>query len=130
VPRSSADPRRRISVALVAAVALVSGCASGHLLAAARRREYARTIHAVTPTPAGTIVRYTADVTDDAGDVIATVERTATLPPTAADVPLRKLTRTWTAAWVYPVLPLALAADAVVFPLLTALAPLVLIMGD
>jgi hypothetical protein len=117
-------------LAVVTAVALTSGCVSGHLFAAGRRREYARSIHAVTPTRDGTIVRYTADVTDDDGDVIDTVERTAHLPADVQEVPLRDLTHTWTAPWVYPALPLAIAADALVFPLLTVLAPIVLVVGD
>jgi hypothetical protein len=117
-------------LALVAVVTLASGCVSGHLMAAGRRREYARTIHATTPVADGTIVRYTADVTDDDGNPIDTVERTVTVPATDAELTLRDLTRTWTAPWVYPMLPLAVAADAVAFPLLTALAPIVLLVGD
>jgi hypothetical protein len=117
-------------LAAVALVTLASGCVSGHLFAAGRRREYARSIHAVTPTAGATIVDYTADVTDDDGDVIDSLERTTRLPGERNQVALRDLTRTWTAPWVYPVLPLAIAADAVVFPLLTALAPIVIIVGD
>jgi hypothetical protein len=113
----------------VLVVAGVSGCVSGHLLAAGRRREYARSLHGVTRTAAGIDVRYTAEVTDDDGHTLEIVERDARLPPDH-DLALQDLTRTWTAPWVYPLLPPALAADAVVFPTLTLLAPFVLIVGD
>ena len=99
-------------------------------MAAARRREYARSIHAVTPTADGTTVRYTADVTNGEGTVLRSVERTARLPDTPDTVPLRDLTRTWTAPWAYPILPLAIALDTAVFPLLTLMAPIVLVVGE
>jgi len=126
----SADRHCVAAIAVVTLVASASGCVSGHLFAAGRRREYARTIQAVTPVVDGTIVRYTADVTDDDGDLVDTVERTVLLRGARASVPLRDLTRTWTAPWVYPALPLAIALDASVTPLLTILAPIVIIVGD
>jgi hypothetical protein len=122
---SSAD--RCLAVALAV---LASGCVSGHLVAAGRRREYARDLHAVTTTAQGTVVRYTAEVTDDDGHRLDTVERTVRLPPGHGDVAVQDLTRTWTAPVVYPLLPPAIGADVVVFPVLTLLAPIVLIFGD
>lgn len=40
------------------------------------------------------------------------------------------LTRTRTAAWVYPLLPLALAVDAATDPVLLFFAPAVMVLGD
>jgi hypothetical protein len=42
----------------------------------------------------------------------------------------RDLTRVRTAAWVYPLVPLSLAADGFLVPTLTILSPVMLIMGD
>jgi hypothetical protein len=108
---------------------LLPGCVTGHLVAAARRREYAREIHAVTRDAGATHVHYTAEV-DDAGGSRGMVARTARLAPDAAEPPLRDLTRLRTEPWVYPLLPLALAADVVVVPTLVLMSPAVLIVGD
>jgi hypothetical protein len=109
---------------------LLPGCVTGHLVAAARRREYAREIHAVTRDAGATHVHYTAEVVDDAGGSRGMVARTARLAPDAAEPPLRDLTRLRTEPWVYPLLPLALAADVVVVPTLVLMSPAVLIVGD
>jgi hypothetical protein len=129
MPACSRERVRR--AAAVTALALVlPGCVTGHLAAAARRREYAREIHAVTRDDRGTLVRYTAEVTDDAGASLGMVERTARLPPGTHEPALRALTRLRTAAWVYPLVPLALAADVVVVPTLVLMSPAVLVVGD
>ena len=122
--------RDRRLVGTVALAALASGCVTGLLFAAGRRREYARDVRAVTATADGTVVDYTADVTDDDGALLATVERRARLAGHPAAIPVRRLTRTWTAPWVFPLVPVTLALDVVVVPVLTFLAPVVLRTGD
>ena len=129
MPACSREGLRRAAAVTALAIAL-PGCVTGHVVAAARRREYAREIHAVTRDAGGTQVRYTAEVMDDAGASRGTVERTACLPPDAAEPTLRDLTRIRSAAWVYPLLPLALAADVVMVPTLVLMSPAVLVVGD
>jgi len=99
-------------------------------MAAARRREYAREIQAVTRTNGGTVVRYTAEVTNDDGASCGTVERTARLEGDGQGPTLRQLTRTRTEAWVYPLIPLAAAVDVVLIPTLVLMSPAILVFGD
>ena len=122
--------RLRRAAAVTALALALPGCVTGHVMAAARRREYAREIHAVTHDRDGTSVRYTAEVTDDAGASCGMVERTVRLPADAGEPTLRGLTRLRTEPWVYPLLPLTLAADVVVVPTLVLMSPAVLIVGD
>ena len=123
------SPDRRV-VALLVLLGLVPGCVTGHLFAAGCRREYARAIHGVTLRDDTTIVRYTADVTDDNGAPVGTVERTRELPGRRDQIVPRELTRTRTAGWVYPLVPPSLALDVVVVPIVTLLAPIVLVVGE
>ena len=115
----------------MAALALASsGCVTGHVLQAGRRREYAREIHSVTHDGADTVVAYTADVVDDDGVPCGTVERTVRLRATRETPTLRALTRIRTEPWAYALVPVALAADAVVTPTLILMSPAVLVVGD
>ena len=109
---------------------VLPGCLTGHLVAAARRREYAREIQTVSHDERGTVVRYTAEVTDDDGASRGMVERTARVEADAAEPTLRELTRTRTEAWVYPLIPLTLAVDVVLVPTLVLMSPAVLVFGD
>lgn len=118
--------RRRVLAVVVLAVAL-PGCVTGHLLAAGRRREYVREMEPVTKDG---VLRYTAEVTDDAGHPCGTVARAMRLSPDQPVPTARSLTRVRTAAWVYPLVPLSLAADGVMVPTLTLLAPVMLVVGD
>ena len=120
---------RRAAAALAIAVT-VSGCVTGHVLQAARRREYAREIHAVTHEGNDTVVAYTADVVNDDGVPCGTVERTVRLRGTRDAPSLRELTLTRTEPWAWALIPPALAADAVVTPTLILMSPAVLIVGD
>jgi hypothetical protein len=122
--------RARRAVAALAIAATASGCVTGHVLQAGRRREYAREIHAVTHDGGDTIVAYTADVVDDDGVPCGTVERTVRLRGAQAAPSLRELTRTRTEPWAYALVPAALAADAVVTPTLILMSPAVLVVGD
>jgi hypothetical protein len=120
---------RRTVAALVLALA-ASGCVTGHVLQAGRRREYAREIHSVTHDGGDTVVAYTADVVDDDGVPCGTVERTVRLRATQETPTLRALTRVRTEPWAYALVPVALAADAVVTPTLILMSPAVLVFGD
>jgi hypothetical protein len=122
-------PDRRL-VAVVTLALWLSGCVSGHLLAAARRREYAREIRSVTPTDTSTLVAYTAEVVDDDGASVGTVSRTVRLAGRRERVTLRELTRIRTAAWFYPMLPVALALDTIVTPAVVLKSPAPLVVGD
>jgi hypothetical protein len=98
-------------VAALAVAVTASGCVTGHVLQAGRRREYAREIHAVTQDGGETIVAYTADVVDDDG--VPCGDRRAYHPPPRRAGPRRAfatLTRTRTAPWAYALVPAALAA--------------------
>jgi hypothetical protein len=106
------------------------GCVTGHLFAAGRRREYAREMDAPVEEGGARVLRYTAEVTDDAGASCGTVVRTVRLAPDQPIPTRRELTRVRTAAWVYPLVPLSLAADGFMVPTLTVLSPVMLIMGD
>ena len=118
---------------VVAAVALaltVSGCVTGHVLQAGRRREYAREVVRVTQEGGDTVVAYTADVVTDDGVPCGVVERTVRLSGIQEAPPLRLLTRTRTEPWAYALVPVALAADAVVTPTLILMSPAILVVGD
>ena len=120
----------RRAVAALAIAVTASGCVTGHVLQAGRRREYAREIRAVTHEGGDTIVAYTADVVNDDGVPCGTVERSVRLHGAPAAPSLRDLTRTRTEPWAYALVPLALAADAVVTPTLILMSPAVLVVGD
>jgi len=122
--------RRACAVAALALALATSGCVTGHVLQAGRRREYAREIHAVTQDGGDTVIAFTADVVDDAGVPCGTVDRTVRLPGAQPVPPLRELTRTRTEPWAYALVPVALAADAVVTPTLILMSPAVLVVGD
>ena len=171
----------RIAVAVVLAVG-TNGCVTGHLFEAARRWERARAFEQASVDGDRLIVRYLAEVTDDAGRprgerrreaVVALgslhgthvaaedvrVERVGdtgelpgrsvsigtTQPPdgdgpvslvvhdadvAVAPVPANAFTTTWTAGWVYPLIPLALCVDATSVPVLLFFAPGALVIGD
>ena len=129
MPACSRDRCGRV-VGVLALALLLPGCFTGHLLAAARRREYAREIQTVTHGQSGTVVRYTAEVTDDDGASRGMVERTARVEGDGPEPTLRQLTRTRTEAWVYPLIPLALAVDVVLIPTLVLMSPAILVFGD
>ena len=130
MPACSRDRLRR-AAAVGALALLLPGCVTGHLLAAARRREYAREIVEVSRDARGAvIVRYTAEVVDDAGGSRGMVARSARMPADTGEPTLRELTRLRTEAWAYPLLPLAVAADVVVVPTLVLMSPAVLLVGD
>jgi len=114
----------------VALAIALPGCVTGHLFAAGRRREYVREMDAPIDEGGARVLRYTAEVTNDAGASCGTVVRTVRLAPGQAMPTRRDLTRVRTAAWVYPLVPLSLAADGVMVPTLTLLSPVMLIMGD
>ena len=120
----------RRAVAVLAIAVTASGCVTGHVLQAGRRREYAREIHAVTHDGSDTIVAFTADVVDDDGVPCGTVERSIRLRGVQAPPSLRDLTRIRTEPWAYALVPAALAADAVVTPTLILMSPAVLVVGD
>ena len=120
---------RRAAVALAIAVT-ASGCVTGHVLQAGRRREYAREIRSVTHENGDTVIAYTADVVDDAGLPCGTAERTVRLHGDQQAPSLRELTRTRTEPWAYALVPPALVADAVVTPTLILMSPAVLVVGD
>jgi hypothetical protein len=75
--RAFCPDRRAAAIAILAL--WLTGCVSGHLFVAARRREYAREIHAVTPDAGDTRVAFTAEIVDDEGRSLGTVERTLVL---------------------------------------------------
>lgn len=129
MPASWPDRRRRAAGVVLLALAL-PGCVTGHLFEAARRREYAREIDAPIHDGAGTLVRYTAEVTADDGSSRGTVVRTIRLPPGAPPPTPRELTRTRTEPWVYPLVPLTLACDVVAVPTLVLMSPAILLFGD
>ena len=121
---------RSRATAVVALAVLLPGCVTGHVMAAARRREYAREIQSVTRDGAGTVVRYRAEVTDDGGGSRGMVERSVRLARDGGEPTLRQLTGIRTEPWVYPLLPLALASDVVVVPILLLVWPGLLLLGD
>src|SRR5215470_14260708 len=57
-----------------------SGCLSGHLLDAGRRRERPMAIRAASLDGDRLLVRYTTEVTDDAGTPLGAAEGAAALP--------------------------------------------------
>ena len=120
----------RRAVAALAIALTASGCVTGHVLQAGRRREYAREIRAVMHDGEDTVVAYTADVVNDDGIACGTVERTVRLRGTREAPSLRELTRTRTEPWAYALVPAALAADAVVTPTLILMSPAILVVGD
>ena len=120
----------RSAVADLIIAATASGCVTGHVLQAGRRREYAREIRAVTHEEGDTVVTYTADVVTDDGVACGTVERIARLRGMRDAPSLRELTRTRTEPWAWALVPPALVADAVVTPTLILMSPAVLVVGD
>jgi len=120
----------RRAVAALAIAVTASGCVTGHVLQAGRRREYAREVHAVTHEGNDTVVAYTADVVNDDGVPCGTVERTVRLSGTRDAPSLRELTRTRTEPWAWALVPPALIADAVVTPTLILMSPAILVVGD
>jgi hypothetical protein len=116
-------------VALALALSM-SGCVTGHVLQAGRRREYAREIRTITHEDGDTVVAYTADVVDDDGAPCGTIDRTVRLSGARAAPTLRELTRIRTETWAYALVPPALMADVVVTPTLILMSPAVLVFGD
>jgi hypothetical protein len=70
--------RRPVALALLATV--LPGCVSGHLLDAARRRERPVAVTAAAVDGDRLVVRYTAEVQNDAGDRLGTVDGAAAIP--------------------------------------------------
>jgi len=67
-------------VALALLAAVLPGCVSGHLLDAARRRERPIAVTAAAVDGDRLVVRYTAEVQNDAGDRIGTADGAAAIP--------------------------------------------------
>ena len=107
-----------------------TGCFTGQLFAYGRRREYATEILSAAPSRRGTALRYVVDVTDDQGRPLATGERTACLAAPPDAIALDDLTRIRTAPWVYPMVPVTLALDALAVPFLVVMSPAVLVVGE
>src|SRR5215468_7788456 len=74
-----ASCRRRRPAAL-ALLAVLPGCVSGHLLDAARRRERPIAVTAAAVDGDQLVVRYTAEVQNDAGDRLGTTNGAAAIP--------------------------------------------------
>ena len=126
----AACSRRRGTAAAVACALALSGCVTGHVLQAGRRVEYAREIEAAPAGDGSTVVEYRAEITADDGTPVGSAVRTRRLACAPDDVRPGDLTRTWMAPWVYPLVPLTLAADAVVVPTLLLMSPAILLVGD
>jgi len=75
-----ASSRRRRPAALALLAALLPGCVSGHLLDAARRRERPVAVTAAAVDGDRLVVRYTAEVQNDAGDRLGTADGAAAIP--------------------------------------------------
>ncbi len=189
---------RNLRLVVLMIVGALPGCLSGHLLDAARRRERPLAIREASLDRDRLVLRYTAEVTNDAGTVLGVVDAAAAIPlaalrapvspradalspawqppgqvargepvalarstavddrsvgavlgvlqedgrdtalvwhdgpaaPPWAPVPTGALTRVHTAPWAWPAMPLALAADAVVTPVLVIFAPAVMLLGE
>src|SRR5262249_58836768 len=76
-----ASSRRRRPAALALLAALLPGCVSGHLLDAARRRERPIAVTAAAVDGDRLVIRYTAEVQNDAGDRLGTADGAAAIPP-------------------------------------------------
>ena len=75
---ASCRSHRPAALALLAAV--LPGCVSGHLLDAARRRERPVAVTAAAVDGDRLVVRYTAEVQNDAGERLGTTEGAAAVP--------------------------------------------------
>lgn len=176
---ASSTDARALALALVALFA--SGCMTGHLLDAGRRREEVVAYHDAFIVDDRLVLGYRARVSDDHGAplgmrelwaaVALAVLRAPRVPPVdafpvawlegppAAGARARleidradgrdtsfvlddgagtayarfysgALTRIHTAPWVYPLLPLAVVADAATNPVLLLFAPAVICVGE
>lgn len=81
---------------------MLPGCMTGHLFAAARRRERPVTIMAAGAEPGDLVVVYTAEVTDDDGAVLGTVARAAAVPWAAVTAPASPAADAVAVTWVAP----------------------------
>lgn len=81
---------------------MLPGCVTGHLFAAARRRERPVTIMAAGVEPGHLVVAYTAEVTDDDGALLGTVARAAAVPWAAVTAPVSPAADAVTVTWVEP----------------------------
>ena len=75
-----ASSRRRRPAALALLAAVLPGCVSGHLLDAARRRERPIAVTGAAVDGDRLVVRYTAEVQNDAGDRLGTADGAAAIP--------------------------------------------------
>ena len=75
-----ASCRRRRPAALALLAAVLPGCVSGHLLDAARRRERPIAVTGAAVDGDRLVVRYTAEVQNDAGDRLGTADGAAAIP--------------------------------------------------
>ncbi len=94
--------RRRRAVPLAVLVATLPGCVTGHLLDAARRRERPLAITAAGLDGDRLLVRYTAEITNDAGRSVGTTESAAAIPLSALRVPAPPAADAVSRAWVAP----------------------------
>ena len=72
--------RRPWPAALALLAAVLPGCVSGHLLDAARRRERPIAVTGAAVDGDRLVVRYTAEVQNDAGDRLGTADGAAAIP--------------------------------------------------
>ena len=75
-----ASCRRPRPAALALLAAVLPGCVSGHLLDAARRRERPIAVTGAAVDGDRLVVRYTAEVQNDAGDRLGTTDGAAAIP--------------------------------------------------
>ena len=75
-----ASCRRPRLAALALLSAVLPGCVSGHLLDAARRRERPIAVTAAAVDGDRLVIRYTAEVQNDAGDRLGTADGAAAIP--------------------------------------------------
>jgi hypothetical protein len=75
-----ASCRRRRPAALAVLAAVLPGCVSGHLLDAARRRERPIAVTAAAVDGDRLVIRYTAEVQNDAGDRLGSADGAAAIP--------------------------------------------------
>jgi len=79
-----------------------SGCLSGHLLDAARRRERPVAIRAASVDGDRLLVRYTTEVTDDTGARLGAAEGAAALPLTALRTTVAPAADAVQPVWISP----------------------------